>query len=179
MLILFTASGLSIASMAAVYESWHRQKSIVFYVGLFIWLMSAIAWSYAVGWEFGVLYALCLPGIIVWPFIGKHQTTLPVPKNVPQPKSLHFSLQSSLQNLGHGFVVLVLLLVTSVVLSLALSTLLPFDTAGKLALSVVLLPILWGLAAYHYLAVSSKVRAILTYILVSVISTAVLFAVPI
>lgn len=179
MLMLFTAGGLSIASMATVYESWRRQKSLVLYIGLTIWVLSAIAWSYAAGWEFGVLYALCLPGLIVWPFIGKNQSTLPVPKNVPQPKSLNFSPQSSMQNLGHAFVVLILLLVTSVVLALALCTLLPFDTAGKLASSVVLLPILWGLAAYHYLATIKKVRAVITYIFVAVISTAILFAVPI
>ena len=179
MLMLLTAGSLSIASMAAVYESWRRQKSLVLYIGVVIWLLSALTWSYASGWEFGVLYALCLPGILVWPFIGKNQSTLPVPRNIPQPKILHFSLQSSMRNLGHACVVLVLLLVTNVTLALGICTLLPFDTAGKLASSIVLLPILWGLAAYHYLATKRKVIAIITYILVAAISTAVLYAVPI
>lgn len=179
MLIFVAAGGLSVASMATVYESWRRQMALALYVGMAIWLLSAIAWSYAVGWEFGVLYALCIPGIIVWPFIIKHQTLLPRPKHVPQPRSIGFSVKSTLQNLGHYVVLLAVLLVVSVFMSLAVSTLLPFDTTGKLATSVVLLPILWGLAAYHYLASTRKLSAIIVYTVIAAISAAILIAVPI
>ena len=64
------AGGLTLAALGVIYKSWRAQASTYLYLGLVVWLVAAVCWSYAQGWEFGVLYALCIPSILVWPFIA-------------------------------------------------------------------------------------------------------------
>ncbi|MDO6566124.1 hypothetical protein Q4561_03555 [Alteromonas sp. 1_MG-2023] len=179
MFMLFAASGLSIASMAAVYQSWRRQTGPMLYIGIAVWLLSSIAWSMSVGWEFGVLYALCLPGLVVWPFIAANQTHMPAPQQLPQPRKLDFSTKTTLRHILHYIVVLVLLLVFSVIASLAICALLPFDITGQLATTMVISPIIWGLAVYHYLATTKKIKTVIGYLVATGASLAILMAMPI
>ena len=53
------AGGLTLAALGVIYKSWRAQASTYLYLGLVVWVISAVCWSYAQGWEFGVLYALC------------------------------------------------------------------------------------------------------------------------
>ncbi len=71
------------------------------------------------------------------------------------------------------------LLVVSVLITLALCALMPFSIAGKLATGVVLLPLLWGLFVYHYLATASKLKVLGVYILLAAVSVPVLLLLPI
>ena len=57
------AGGLTLAALGVIYKSWRAQASTYLYLGLVVWVISAVCWSYAQGWEFGVLYALCIPSI--------------------------------------------------------------------------------------------------------------------
>ena len=57
------AGGLTLAALGVIYKSWRSQASTYLYLGLVVWLVAAVCWSYAQGWEFGVLYALCIPSI--------------------------------------------------------------------------------------------------------------------
>jgi FtsH-binding integral membrane protein len=179
MFMLFAASGLSLASIAAVYQSWRRQTGPMLYVGIGVWLLSSIAWSLSVGWEFGVLYALCLPGLLVWPFIAMNQSHMAVPLQIPQPRKLGFSPRTSIQHALHYIVVLLLLLVFSVVASLAICALLPMNITGQLATCMVISPIIWGLAVYHYLATSKKIKTVGGYLVATAVSVAILMAMPI
>lgn len=179
MFMLCAASGLSIASMAAVYKSWQRQAAPMLYIGMAIWLLSSIAWSISVGWEFGVVYALCLPGMLVWPFIAANQTSTPAPQQRPEPRKLDVSVSTSMQHILHYLVVLVFMLVFSVVASLALCALLPLDITGQLAICMVISPIMWGLAVYHYLASIKKVKVFAGYVVATGASLAILMAMPI
>lgn len=179
MWLLGASVALSLASITTIYESWRRQTSGVFYVGLLIWFGSAVVWSTAVGWEFGVLYALFLPALLVWPFIALNQTYLPLPKHKPAPRQITFSLNTALRHVGNSFVVLVLLMLFSLLSSLAICTLMPFDITGKMASAVILLPLLWGMAVYHYLATSNQLRALIAYALIALIGVAILIAIPV
>lgn len=179
MLLLVASTGMSLASMASVYQSWRRQRLGIFYLGLVVWCLSAVMWSYAVGWEFGILYALFLPALLVWPFIAQNQTHLPQPKQVPVPRLLTFSANTILH---HGFnyiVVLVVLMLVSLLASLAISTLLPFDIAGKMASAVIILPLFWGMAVYHYLATANKLKALIAYAFIALTGATTLIAIPV
>lgn len=178
MLTVF-ASVLTLGAVATVYKSWRSQTLAFFVIGLLIWLISTIAWSYAHGWEFGVLYALCLPGLLVWPFIYLNQTVLPRPKHTPQPRALNFTMRNTWANIGNALVVLVALLIISVLITLAFCAAMPLSTPGKLALTVVLVPILWGGAIYHYLATTRKGLTLGIYTAVAALSVPVLLVLPI
>ncbi len=172
------AGGLTLAALGVIYKSWRAQASTYLYLGLVVWLIAAVCWSYAQGWEFGVLYALCIPSILVWPFIAANQTHLPQPKNVPQPRSFDFSRRTVLGNIANYIVVLIVLLVVSVLLTLGLCALLPFSIAGKLATGIVLLPILWGLIVYHYLATAHKIKVVVAYVVLAALCLPILIFFP-
>lgn len=172
------AGGLTFAALWVVYNSWRNQASTYLYIGLTVWLVSAVCWSFAQGWEFGVLYALCIPAILVWPFIASNQTQLPQPKNVPQPRGFDFSRGTVLGNIANYIVVLVVLLVVSVLVTLGICALLPFSIAGKLATATVMLPVLWGLIVYHYLATSHKIKVIGAYAALSAACVPILIFLP-
>ena len=88
------------------------------------------------------------------------------------------SANLALQHVGHALVVLVGLLITSLLVSLALSLRLPFADAGQLAVVIVLLPLLWGMLVYHYLATASKVKAVAFYTVLSAASLLLLIYLP-
>lgn len=172
------AGGLTLAALGVVYKSWREQASTYLYLGVVVWLASAVCWSMAQGWEFGVLYALCIPAILVWPFIALNQTFLPQPKNVPQPRSFDFALGTVAANVANYIVVLVVLLVVSVLITLGVCALLPFSIAGQLATGTVLLPVLWGLFVYHFLATSHKFKVIGAYAALSAVCVPILVFLP-
>lgn len=70
------------------------------------------------------------------------------------------------------------LLLTSLLASLAICRQLPFAEAGQLATSVVLLPLVWGLLGYHYLACKSKPKALIVYVVIASASAAALIFIP-
>ena len=177
-MLTVAAGGFTLAALGVVYKSWREQASTYLYLGLVVWLASAVCWSMAQGWEFGVLYALCIPAILVWPFIALNQTFLPQAKNVPQPRSFHFARGTVLANVANYFVVLVVLLVVSVLITLGVCSLLPFSIAGQLATGTVLLPVLWGLFVYHYLATSHKFKVIGAYAALSASCVPILIFLP-
>ncbi|NDV90723.1 hypothetical protein GTH32_05865 [Alteromonas sp. 345S023] len=177
-MLTYAAGGLTLAALMTVYRSWRVQSAGVFYFGVVLWVFACIWWSYAQGWEFGVLYGLCLPACLVWPFILKNQSYLPKSTRIPSPRKLDFSTKTLVTHIGHFVVVMGVLMAASVSITLAVCALLPFSLTGQLAIAIVLLPILWGLAAYHYLAAANKVAALSVYLVALVIGIIVLTFVP-
>lgn len=179
MLSTIVAGALSLAAIALIYKSWRTRAPAFFYLGIGVLFLSCVGWSFSQGWEFGLVYALCIPALLVWPFIGANQTHHPPAQNAPIPKQIEISFKQSATNAGHLLVVLVLLLITSLLSTLAVCLHFPFDITGKLALVIVILPVTWGMLIYHYFAVSKKGKAIASYVCMAVISTAVLIYVPV
>jgi hypothetical protein len=178
MVLLITATGASLAAITTLYKSWRTQAPAFFYAGLMIFILSCVAWSYSQGWEFGLVYGLCLPALLVWPFIGASQTLLPAPKNSPQSRAIDTSVSTALRHTGHMLVVLPGLMLTSLLLSMAVSLRLPFAEAGQLATGIILLPLIWGGLAYHYLATVHKTKALFAYLVLSILSALMLIYLP-
>jgi hypothetical protein len=178
MIGLLTATGLSIAALAMVYYSWRTQITALFYAGFSLLILSCIGWSYSQGWEYGLVYALCLPGVLVWPFIGANQVQLPAPKNTPQARPISISIKSVGFHAGNYLVNLILLMLTSILMSFALCRLLPMTFTGQIATAIILQPIVWGLLSYHYLATTAKLKAIGAYVTISIASAGALIYLP-
>lgn len=172
------ALSASLVAIAGFYLSWKKQHRRLFYLSLLLLVGSAVAWSVSEGWEFGVVYAVCIPALLVWPFIGANQVCLSAPTSVPSPREVTFSNKLMFRHLGHTAVVLLLLLVTSVLTSLAICLHLPIAVDGQLGICTVLLPLLWGGLVYHYFAVTSKGKALLMYLLLGGLSAAWLIFLP-
>lgn len=172
------AGVLSLGAVATVHQSWRSRTPALFVVGLCLWSISGVAFSYAHGWEFGALLTLCLPGILVWPFVLANQVQLPQSKNNPEPRALNFSGKNVLRNALTCVVVLVPFLFISLFITLGMSALTPFTTAGKLGVVVVLQPIMWGLIVYHYLASLSKARVLIFYSIVAGLCVPILMLFP-
>jgi len=173
------ASVLSLSAVATVHQSWRSRTSALFVIGLLLWLISGVVFSFAQGWEFGVLLMLCLPGMLVWPFVLANQVVLPKPKNRPEPRALNFSRANVLRNGVTYIVVLIAFLIIAVFITLGISALTPFSTAGKLGLGIILLPVLWGLCVYHYLATSSKVKVLAFYSVIAGLCLPILMLFPV
>ncbi|GGW89315.1 hypothetical protein [Alteromonas halophila] len=178
MVSLLLASGISLAAIASLYRSWRQQAPAFLYLSIALFIVSCVLWSYSQGWEFGLVYALCLPGLLVWPFIGLNQSRLPAPKNQPSPRQIKVTARQTATHLGHTLVALPGLMITSLLTAMAFSLRLPFADTGQLATGVVLQPLLWGLLAYHYFATGAKGKALLIYLSLSVISTLLLLYLP-
>ena len=178
MVSLILAAGMTLAAIATIYKSWRSQAPAFLYLGIALFVGSCVLWSSSQGWEFGLVYALCLPGMLVWPFIGMHQIRLPAPKNTPTPRQINISFGLAASHLGHTLVVLPGLMITSVLTVMAFSLRLPFTDAGQLATGIVLLPLIWGMLAYHYCATTAKGKALISYVCLSVISALLLIYLP-
>ena len=178
---MFGVLSALLASLLAVvgfYLSWKKQQGSLFYCSLALLVCSTVAWSVSEGWEFGVVYAVCIPALLVWPFIGVNQVSLSVPASAPSPRKITFSNKLMFQHLGHTAVVLLLLLATSVLSSLAICLHLPIAVDGQIGICTVLLPLMWGGLVYHYFAVTSKGKALLMYLLLAGLSLAWLIFLP-
>lgn len=177
-MITVIASVLSLSAVATVHQSWRSRTLALFVVGLLLWLISGVVFSFAQGWEFGVLITLCLPGILVWPFVLANQIVLPKPKNSPEPRALNFSRANVLRNGATYTVVLFAFFIIALLITLGISALTPFSTAGKMGLGIILLPVLWGLCVYHYLATSSKIKILAAYSVIAGLCLPILMLFP-
>ncbi|MBU2977110.1 hypothetical protein [Alteromonas sp. C1M14] len=166
----------TLLSLGLFYQSWKVQSLGFLWGGVGAFLVSVCLWSVSQGWEFGVVYGLCIPGVLVWPFILQNQVLLRGPNQMPTPRPVDFSRQRVLSHLGHYGVSLVLLMITSVLLSLTVSLRLPFTIQGQLATCIILIPLVWGGLLYHYFAVKSKPKAVaLNLVVIAVCALCLLF----
>ncbi len=178
MVSLISAGVLSLAAIAAIYRSWCVRAAAFLYGGIALFVSSCVAWSFSQGWEFGLVYALCMPALLVWLFIARNQVWLAAPRNQPAPRPVSISVSQVAANFGHGLMVLVVLMLVSVLVGLALSFRLPTEETGQLAVAIVIIPLVWGLAGYHYLATRHKGRASLIYLAMAAVSLAMLIYLP-
>lgn len=178
MLLLLTASGLSLAAIASLYKSWRARAPAFAYSCIMLFSVSCVVWSLSQGWEYGLVYSLCLPGLLVWLFIGANQIHVAAPKNTPAPRQVNATLKRALTHTGHMVVVLPGLMVVSLLIAMAVSLRMPTAASGQLATGIALLPVIWGLLVYHYLATNAKVNALVYYVIVSAISALMLLYLP-
>ncbi len=146
---------VSMLALTATYFSWrqHSRQLALYGGGLFVG--SFFVWSAAIGGEYGVVTAAILPGLLVWVILPIERKLLPATPPNTQIKSLDSGFLACSKNTGR-FVVVMLLSMAAVSITLCFGVYsLPIVAADRLALGIVLLPMVWGTWSYLFLA-SSK-----------------------
>lgn len=166
-----------------LHRAWTRQ--IAKFRGAAIcgaWLFVGFAiylWSLAHGAEFGVCYALIALALQSWTLItftrDKRRKSIREPNLKTRPLALTNGFRA-LPAQALLFISAVPLAGVSAMLFTVVTTmLLPWDKVNLIALGIYAMPVVWGAAAYWAIADSNRWRPALTFILVSVIATLIIY----
>ncbi|WP_137168274.1 hypothetical protein [Salinimonas lutimaris] len=161
---VLTLTGLVLNALAvlAVYMGWRRASRVWVWLSLALLAGSIVVFSAgAVGWEYGLTYALFVPGLLVWLAIAKEHSSKPNKPPAVAPRPLSFAPKKVLSHIGLAFTVLVLQLIFSVLITLSVSRMLPVEYAGQLALTVVVTPVVWGVLSYQLLGRPNRLKSVL------------------
>ncbi|MBC3765585.1 hypothetical protein [Neptunicella marina] len=145
------ATLLSLATVSGFYLSWKQQASRALWLSIGLLVVSCIGWSYAAGWEYGLVYALCIPSMLVWLFIWQQRKSLGVNKAIPHSPAAKVSAKLAASHMGRLLVVLIIQALISLLLTLVFCYLLPLEDVNRMALGIVLLPLVWALLSYQLL----------------------------
>lgn len=140
----------AIAGLCGLYWAWRRWEPAP-YRTLAGWLLLAAAgvlWAQAAGWEFGLALALFVPSVLAWLFvIGNREQRRRRRRSAPAvpPAGRRGSVA---RHLALFLVTVPLAAAAAVLVTVALSRLLPVPVVDVMALVVIAIPPIWGLAAY-------------------------------
>lgn len=174
-----SAFALSIAAASLIYHSWRAGKSA--WLACAGWLAafgSAWVWSWAVGPEFGVIYAIIVFVCLVWAAIAfTMEARNPTRQMIGRPfqRMRWPELQDSRK---HGMLFLLAVPaagVISMLLSVALVLYLPWSMPVKFAVAIFLYPVLWGALSAWICAQVKVVRPVLVSAGLLTVSSVLLF----
>ena len=149
LLALLTAG----AGLWGIYAAWRGGRRLPGLLGWASLASSLLLWTTAAGSEFGVVYMLAAPAVLVWLFITLQTSHLNDKPVIPaRTKPIHWDTALCIKQLGHALVVLVVLLLLSAFAAVLVSQVAPLQDASKTALAIFLMPALWSVLAYWYLA---------------------------
>lgn len=171
---LILACATTLMGVTLIYSSWRQWLSPRVFINLVGWLLLGVAawlWCIAAGWEFGAVYFITSLPLAAWLFTS-YQANFRINNNHP---SLRQRLRlppwlTLARHLGRLFLVLPIAGVTSALLSLVLTSLLPWQEINRLALIVLLMPTLWGLLMFWCCADQKVARPAATIIVVGLAS---------
>lgn len=160
---VLTLAGLALNALAvlAIYMGWRQARSAWVWLSLTLLIGSIAVFSAGtVGWEYGLTYALFIPGLLVWLAIAKEHSNKPGKPAAVAPRPLSFAPTTVFSHIGLAFTVLVLQLIFSVLITLSISRMLPVEYTGQLALTVILTPVVWGMLSYHLLGRPNRLKSV-------------------
>ncbi len=119
--------------------------------------LALLLWVAVAGKEYGLSYGLFYPALIVWLFIAHASTALPFkPELERAAEGMRWNFTRFTSHGAHALVVFVLFFIASALVTVVLSFSLPVAPATRIATAIILLPLLWSLLAYCYLATRRK-----------------------
>lgn len=157
MIFSIAGTAFSLAGIFCLYQSWQQRswtqgtsgKRWLVPVGWLLLVVATTLWIPAQGAEFGIAYGLMSVSVIAWlvVFINfeirqqKTRDKLAGQLTAPDAKALwrHFLLFVTAVPLSGAAAMLV---------SVALTLLVPWRAVNEMVLAVYLMPVLWGLASY-------------------------------
>jgi len=174
------AMALGLAGLACLFGAWHNHIAAHWRpvpAGWVLLLVSGWFWVAGTGAEFGISLLLLVTSLIAWLFVaanrsqrprrGGGETGPPKPNADPQPWSRH-ALLLLLAVPGAA--------VASALLAVALSMALPVAVVNAMVTVIVVMPVLWGCAAYWVCADSRLVRPAAAMVLSAAVGAAVIYA---
>jgi hypothetical protein len=177
MISTFAAYALGIAGVGCLYGSWKNRLPAQLRPTLLGWLLLIGSGYFAVrasGAEFGTTLIFTAPALVAWLLVAINferrqakvrkrkltETAEPVETDGSRPLSRHLLL----------FVITVpLCAVAATFFSIALARALPFSYLSHIAFAVMLMPFLWGCAAYWVLADSKLVRPVAAIVVLGLV----------
>jgi hypothetical protein len=144
----FIAIAISVAAAGLIFYSWRQRKQ--YWASVSGWVLafaSAIPWSWALGPEIGVTYAIMVFVSLVWAevvFTMDSGSAMPVSIRRPFQQMRWPSFQGCFK---HSLLFLLSVPASGVItmmLSVSLVLYLPWSMAAKLATAILLYPVLWG-----------------------------------
>lgn len=161
-LLSLSALSSSALGLGLTYTGWRTRRRGFSLAGCCVLVASIAFWVLTNGVEFGVSYALLIPGIIVWCFIARASTQLPAkPTALVTSVTLDWDLRKFCVQLGHTIVVLALCSITSVLVTVGVSFSAPLEQATQAAIAVFLLPTMWAALVFWYLAAQRRLPIVL------------------
>ena len=147
------AIGLSFLGLCLVYRGWKRADGTSSVLGWAIAASSALAWVHAAGLQYGLVYTLFVPALLVWPLVSLEVSRIAPRPVAPHPReALRWSGVKLAENVGKALVVALGLPLLAGVSTVFVSFQLPVERANQAAVAIVLLPLLTGLFVTVYLA---------------------------
>lgn len=177
MISTIAAYALGIAGVGCLYGSWKDRLPAQTRPTLLGWLLLIGAGYFAVrasGAEFGTTLIFTAPALVAWLLvaINLELREAKVRKRKVAEKVEPFETDSSRPLSRHLllFVITVPLCAgAATFFSVALARALPFDYLSHIAFAVLLMPVLWGCAAYWVLADSKLARPVTTIVVLGLI----------
>lgn len=151
------ASIATVVGTALIYSSWRRwlgPRTIINFGGWLLIAISAMLWSVAAGWEYGTVYFITALPLIAWIFVSWQVSVRPSNNSAPNPQPIRlasFNLASGQRLARHAGLFLLAVPMAgfaSALLSIFLTSLLPWQEVDRLALISLLMPTLWGLLMF-------------------------------
>lgn len=180
MLETLLATTSSAAAACLIFQGWRRADARMFAsAGWLLALLSMFAWSWALGPEVGVCYALGVFACFVWVEIA---LTADARKTVAAAVQRPFA---ALQRPGaqawlkHGTIFLLSVPAAGVIammLSIALVLYLPWAMPLKFAVAVFVYPVVWGVLGVWICAQDALLKPVLVNVGLAAFSALLLFA---
>lgn len=170
---------VALAGLGCLFGAWQRRIPARWRPVLVGWTLLALSgwfWVVGIGAEFGVSLVLLVTSLVAWIYVvanrQRRERRTPAdagaPKPVAEPRRLvdHVVL----------FVLVVpLAAVASALVSVALSLALPVSEIDAMVTVLVVMPVLWGCAAYWAVADSRVLRPAAAMVLGAAVSAAVIY----
>lgn len=151
-----------IAGVASLFAAWRERwpRRIAVSAGWGLLVLSCVLWVRAAGAEFGLVYAPLGIALCGWLAVGlTAEPRRGAPERAPAYAALGRPDRRSLARHVLLFVYVVPLAgLASILASVTLAHRLPWEPANALVAGILMMPLLWGLAAYWIVAASRPLR---------------------
>lgn len=168
------------AGLGLLYGAWQRRVPRRWRpvpVGWALLLVSAWFWVNGTGAEFGVSLLLLATSVVAWGFVIANRQYR---ERRPRADSTAPKAPADARSLAAHVLLFLLTVplaaVTATLVAVALSLALPWSRVDAMVTVLVLIPILWGCAAYWVVADSRPLRPAAAMLLGAALSTAVIYA---
>lgn len=151
-LLVLPAVLAAAVGIALLYAAWRKQISGTPLLLWIAWLLigaSILLWSAATGPEFGPVIALLVMPLVAWCFVAANRHIRTSRSPLQEPSAMNLPRAGAVARHTAIFLVAVPLAAGAATLMvLGGSALLPWREVDRLALAVLLIPVVWGLFSY-------------------------------
>lgn len=174
------ALAVALAGLGCLFGAWRRRIPARFRPVLVGWMLLALSgwfWVAGTGAEFGVSLVLIATSLVAWIYVvanrQRRERRTRADTSAPKPVAERRRLAD------HAILLLLvvpLAAVASALVSVALSLALPVSEIDAMVTVLIVMPVLWGCAAYWAVADSRVLRPAAAMVLSAAVSAAVIYA---